>query len=398
MKRFGLLACTLSLAWVAVPAAGDGGYFWREGVASDLAQTRQEVVLAIQADPAGGMSSVTYVLRSRYTGRLDAFAWVIPVPATPTGVVAHTSGVLFDNLDLMTRPRFTIDEGYTPRHGFSCGCAATPELGTGEQTSSLVTVEAQGQAGVYDWAALTSSGSDALLTWLAANGYSVSASAGDILDGYIQQGWHFLAVRVRDTAALTTGTQDQIDIPPIQFTCQTMKLVYPMNISRVSAADDTEVVIYLLAAHRMESGNVPTATIDGTALVYDADSASLTNYETLFTQKIAELGGLALITEYAWPTSDSRPVQAADWPNAPPGAIAQAFLTRLRTVVARDKMDRDFGFRSAPADDSVDFLFQVRAAEADTAVAVLGQPSAAMLSMGVFCAVLKRRSRRRSRP
>ena len=51
-----------------------------------------------------------------------------------------------------------------------------------------VEVEARGQAGIFEWAALTSTGSNALLTWLNANGFRVSAEA----DG-IDRALHILA-------------------------------------------------------------------------------------------------------------------------------------------------------------------------------------------------------------
>ena len=197
-------------------APADGVYFLvtGEGQTVDLAQTRQEVLLASYRS-AGEVDHVTYVLRASYSGSPSEFAWVIPAPATPTDVVAHETSALFDALDTFTRPTFTV---YEFEGGGGCGCSA-PAL-TGQQ-GEVVVVEATGQAGIFEWAALTSTGSTALLTWLNANNYSVPASADTVVDGYIQQGMHFLALRINQPSQVQQSSDDQIEIPPIQYTCQT---------------------------------------------------------------------------------------------------------------------------------------------------------------------------------
>jgi len=64
-------------------------------------------MLAIHGD------KMTYVIRSLYTGSTDEFAWVLPVPATPTDVVALTDDQLFKALDGRTRPTFESDRAET---------------------------------------------------------------------------------------------------------------------------------------------------------------------------------------------------------------------------------------------------------------------------------------------
>lgn len=291
------------VAWFSgiCPALGDGGFFFREGVATDLAQTRQEVLIAIydEADGQESVPKVTYVLSSRYAGEPDAFAWVVPVPATPTNVVAHTNRLLFDSLNKDTQPRFLIHDPSPYGNWWGFGCGGQALSGAEGRDAQLVEVEAQGEAGIFAWAALTSTGSAALLDWLNLNGFTVPLEAGPVLAGYIQQEWHFLAVRVREPDELATNSDGGIEIPPIQFTCQTLQRIYPMAISQVSAANQTEVLIYVLADHRAEAKNVPNAVIDDNAVVYDPTSSSETNYEALFAQTIADLGGVALITEHA---------------------------------------------------------------------------------------------------
>jgi hypothetical protein len=396
MNRVVAATCvSIALLGAACAACADGGYFPPIiGSAADLAQTQQEVLLVIQRDaPDSPTNKVTYVIRSRYAGTPTELAWVIPLPATPTDVVAHPNAALFEALDRSTAPVFII--GYAGPQRVGCGCAGAPGLASngGGDTTGLVTVEARGTAGVFDWAALTSSGSAALLAWLNDNGFAVSSLAAGVIDNYIQQDAHFLALHVDKPQTLSSG-QGDVEIPPIQFTCRTDRYFYPMTISQISAAQTTEVVVYTLAAHRLEADNLPNAAIEADKLVYRADSPSQTNYERLFTQAGAQPGGPALVTECVTPTDGLSFWGPADWPAAPPGVLDLPVLTRMRTVIARDQMNQDFEFRAAKHDTPVDRTFYVTRTSLASAAGVFGQPSAALMVYGAFHIAMKRRTRR----
>jgi len=385
------VAVLLFVLWPgASTLLADGGFILPQGAAADLAQTRQEVLLAIHDDNAGGAAQVTYVLGTSYTGGPAEFAWVLPVPTTPTNVTAHETGGLFDSLDNMTEPTFIITGLSTQGRGLAC-IACGPTVGSMGQEGTLVVVEARGQAGIFEWAALTSTGSNALLNWLNQNSFNVPAEAANVLDRYIQQGMHFLALRVREPDQVTGSGDGAIEIPPIQFTCQTTRRFYPMAISQISAAEETEVVVYVLAGHRVQAANVANGLIDPEALRYDAASPSLSNYESLFTQTIAGLGGVALITEYVgrvWTDDLSAPWF---WPAAPAGLPLGMFLTRLRTVIARDRMTLDFEFQDAADDGAVSRDFWIDAGAGANAGAAAGLPLAMLLLCGLFLMAAKRR-------
>jgi hypothetical protein len=371
---------------VVCPALADGVFFQvtGEAQAADLAQTRQEVLLATYRS-ASGADTVTYVLQTRYSGNPNAFAWVIPVPATPTGIVAHASSALFDELTRLTKPTFTIYELGGRGLGCACGALGAGGIPTGEQ-GGLVEVEATGQAGIFEWAALTSTGSGALLTWLNTNNYNVPESADTVLAGYIQQGMHFLAVRIDEPAQVQQGSDGQIEIPPIQYTCQTSQMFYPLAISQVSAASATEVLIYVLSDHRAEAANVTNVEIEANELLHDPSSPSLTNYESVFAQKIAENGGTALVTEYA--QSSGR--LDSHWPDAPAAAVALTFLTRMRTVIARQNMTLDFSFQDATSDETVSAEFMVRESSTTSAASLFGPSLGVLLVFGLFRGAVRR--------
>jgi hypothetical protein len=319
------------------------------------------------------------------------------VPSTPAGIVAHDDDAVFDWLDLLTRPRFMFPwKGGT----FGCACAAPPLDGdlAGGTENDLVVVEARGEAGIFEWAALTSTGGSALLTWLNDNDFAVSATAATLLDAYIQDDWHFLAVRVREPDSVSSATGD-IEIPPIQFTCQTTRRVYPMAISQVSAASEVEVVIYILSDHRAAAGNLANLTIDENEIIYDAASESETNYEQLFRQAISAQGGRALITEHAetldtaglgWPS-------LLDWTDAPAGAAQLQYLTRLRTAMAREHMTIDFEFQDAATDTTVFSSFTVDAPFIARLSSLIGLAAAGLIPLGVVRGFVRWRVRRNAR-
>lgn len=376
--RHWLVACgTVAAGLGLLPqAVADGAFFFPgSGTAADLAQTRQEVVIAFYRDDTGTPASnkALYVLRSRYTGTPpETFAWVIPLPASPTDIVAHQNDLLFDELALTSEPVFYLDDSRMP---LGCVCA---QGGPGGRQGKLVDVEAQGQAGLFDWAVLTSTGAGALLEWLNENGFAVPGTAANVLARYIDQEMHFLAVRVREPEQIKPGG-DGIAIPPIQFTCQTDRRFYPMVISQISAAAETEVVVYVLADHRVEAANVANAVIDRDAVAFKADSPSLSNYEDLFADTLAQNNGLVLVTEYAGNRHGR-----SQWVTAPPAVLDLRLLTRLRTVVARDRLTVDFEFQDAADDTWVDNYFVVDDRDFGGFVLMLGTPVLVLLAWTRF--------------
>ena len=162
-----------------------------------------------------------------------------------------------------------------------------------------------------------------------------------------------------------------------------------MAISRISAAENTEVLIYVLAEHRAEAANVANGAIDENDLRYDPNSPSLTNYETLFAQTISDLGGVALITEYAATELTDPSSGFWLWPEAPAGMPNEMFLTRMRMVIARDQMTLDFQFQDASSDEFLSSWHDINASSQVSAAAA-GQALAALLLTGILLMTILR--------
>jgi hypothetical protein len=363
---------------IKTPAAfADGGYFIQSANEGQLAQTRQEALLAVHADDVG-TDYVTYVLRTQYDGNPGEFAWVIPLPSTPTDVVSHENASLFDDLNEETEPRFFVAMSV----GYGCVCGA---LDAGSiSVPGLVEVEAGGRAGVFEWVALTSTGTDALLTWLNENGYTVPEDAEDILDAYIQDGMHFLALRVAEPDQVVTN--GNIEIPPIQFTCQTDQRFYPMAISRISAAEETEVLIYILADHRAAAANVSNALLSQETVMYDR-TTDTNNYASEFDRALASWDGVVFVTESAY--SVSAEWLSSVWPQAPV-LLTSTYLTRLRTIMTPDQMNLDLMFRDAASSRKVYPTFY-RTWRSETSLSLAGPPLMLLALYGGLRTIVRRR-------
>lgn len=345
-----LVVGTFCILASTMPAAADGGYYF---ATTELAvQTRQEALIAWYGD--GGEERATYVLMSDYEGSPAAFAWVIPLPGPlEEEVIAHEDDFLFRNLEYRTAPSFRI---LVEAPAFTCACSAAADAGE----TSLVEVVRQGQAGILDYVELAAIDATALLDWLQTNGFAVPAGSEAVLDRYVGQGGAFLALRVSREAA--SGASGAIAIPPIQFTCATSRRSYPMAISAVSAAAESEVVIYTLAATRQQPLDQTVALIDESELLRNSSNPSGTTYEDLVRERITAGGPGTMILEYAadWAEVDDG---GSLWPQAPPAltesGLADLRLTRLRTLLSPAEMTFDYAFTDAPEDLDVDGEFEV---------------------------------------
>ena len=338
----------------ATAAAADGGYYF---ATTELAvQTRQEALIALYGDV--GEERATYVLTSDYDGAPEEFAWVIPLPGPLEGeVIAHEDDSLFRNLEYRTAPSFRI---LMNAPAFACACAAA----TGSDDTSLVEIVRAGRAGILDYVELAAIDATALLDWLHTNGFAVPTDSEGVLDRYVGSGGTFLALRVSDEVedghvSDDTGT---IAVPPIQFTCVTDRRTYPMAISAISAAAESEVVVYTLAATQQQPLDQAVAVIDESELARNSSNPSGTTYEDLVRERIAAGGPGTMILEYAgnWAKVDAT---GSLWPEAPPelteSGLANLRLTRLRTLLARTEMTFDYAFTDAPGELDVDGEFEV---------------------------------------
>lgn len=296
---------------------------------SIVASPKQEALIVCDAD------RIEVTLRTHFLAGPEELAWVVPVPKRPEKV-EQADDAIFDLLQKETAPEFLVMQR---SRGFGFGCG-----GSVQQTGSTgrVTVLESGQAGIFDYTVLGATGADALAEWLDAHGYAVPPGAKDVFEHYVEDGWCWLAVRLSVEAA----RQSTLAPHPIRYVYRDARLVYPLVISRLSADAQTEVLLYVLAGGQHGCGNWKTVEIEG-ELAADPSSPSGTNYEKLFLETVRRHRGRAFVAEFAadLDTVGYRPLLSAlkdqDVTAIPESKRRPCYLTRLRTVVPPEGMDRD---------------------------------------------------------
>jgi hypothetical protein len=123
-----------------------------------------------------------------------------------------------------------------------------------------VVVEARYLIGDYDVAILSATESDALLRWLASEGYQVPAAAEPVLAAYIAEGLKFFVAKVALKESTGNGYKR---LAPLQISYRSAKMWLPLRLSTVIAEGPQDMFVFALTggAH-IEAANMPSHVID----------------------------------------------------------------------------------------------------------------------------------------
>ena len=172
-------------------------------------------------------------------------AWVVPVPGLPE--VQPASADWFELLAINTQPKRVERVEYVDF------LAVTVAEEVADEGVELLSRE---EVGVYDVSILSADEPGTLLGWLRDNGYAFPVRGGPILDAYVEEGgWYFVAARV------VPGESEQLagDVHPLWFSFDTKEPIYPMRLTAL-LGESVDVLIYVLADHRMEAKPVHLST------------------------------------------------------------------------------------------------------------------------------------------
>ncbi len=387
----GVLSC------IAVLARADGGFFPdMAGAVGDAHTTQQHAVLCFDG------STETLILRTAYEGDGGRFAWVVPTASLVTrGNAATADPGILDDLDLATAPRQWSVWG---RGVLGCGGGGAPQQQVQPQQQSAVAVFDSFAVDDYRITTLGAQESQALVQWLNARGYGFDKSAEDVLAGYIAQGWFFAAVEVEPSGKhqptdrndfgepLPPGGGQQPTgadaMPPLVLRFAAARPVYPMRISAVSTEGQVEVLLYVLARHRMATEAYACEEVAATPAKRDEVFAD--HYAGDFRQHLAALGQPAFLVEFAgWLPEHLREslkqavaLGGGNW-----------FLTRVRGLLGAADMTDDVYFTQAPADRAFSVDFDVTVAQSHPGL--LSLPLAAAVLTGLRSSGARRRRIRR---
>jgi hypothetical protein len=334
MRLASLLGFVLATASVpAIPsvAYACGGCF--------AATETQQIVTDHRMAMAIGPSESILWDQIRYTGNPEDFAWILPVWGDVR--VELAAGEFFDELEQgsavqVTSPFVNIGCG-GGGGGFGCGAASFSADGSSRTEDAGVQILNQETVGPYQTVTLRGDTTDALTTWLRANGYALPDSMVPVVEYYQERQMDFLALR------LSPGEGVQA-MQPVRIRYSTANMVLPLRMVAAGVGDKVGITLWVFGNTRYEPVNFGVGYIDESELVWDWDT-NTSNYRTLFENRIESLGGRAWIIEHATtreafgvvPSTESR----SDW-NAAEGVVpGGAWITRMRTDLLTRFLDTD---------------------------------------------------------
>jgi MYXO-CTERM domain-containing protein len=313
-----LFAGAAALVVGAGPAQACGGLFCG-GPPPDpfaplpVAQSGENIVFAVDKDPATGQGTVTAYIQIMYSGTASDFSWVLPIDAVPEITVG--SDRVFTLAAQVTRPSYQVTyvtEGTCRADSsrgttFDSGVPTFGGTGTGGTgaggVNGGVNVVFRGDVGPYDAAVLHSATSADLLTWLADNQFVVGDAAKSIIEEYVQLNKYFVAVKL--LSGQSTGA-----IQPVVLKFAGEVPCVPLKLTAIAALADLPVNLYVLGDSRAVPSNYFEITLNQAKIDWFNGGS---NYTTMVGAAANEAGGNAFIAEYA---GTARVMDAAVWPNA----------------------------------------------------------------------------------
>jgi hypothetical protein len=190
-------------------------------------------------------STETLVILPRFYGDAREFAWVVPVPAVPQ--VTAGDPELFRQLFTLVAPEYHHRDS-------SWDCDPTFEAdGDADGPPPDVEIIWHDLVDIYDVMVVQAHDGPALADSLTAWGFlheENSDQAQPLLADYVARGWSFAVMTIDSTAYAGGGAYGGLN--PLALTFATTEPVYPMRLSALSAANDTEVRLFVAADHRLE--------------------------------------------------------------------------------------------------------------------------------------------------
>lgn len=329
----GGVAVTLALA--GADALACGGMFCDQGIPRDtqvfdtprVDQSAERIVFAIDEE-AG---KVDVHVQVSVTGEVDAFAWVVPVPAVPE--LYLSTQALFDGLDAVTAPQFQLLQevrgecrqedrealaGGDDAADFDTG--SVPESDANDSDEGGVVVLDQRTVGPYETVTLRGETAEELVDWLQERGFTIPDGIEPSLAPYLSETGAFVALR------LTKGAT-AADLQPLAMRYDGTKASIPITLTRIAAVPDMRLLVWVLGDKRAVPENY--LHVQPNLLAVDWWSAGA-NWPQVITAAANDAGGQAFATDSSVPTSA---VPALSGPAWAPTATLRAADNALELLV-----------------------------------------------------------------
>jgi len=287
---------------------------------------------------------ITAMVRILYEGDSENFSWVVPVPTTPE--LSTGADVMFDELEQLTSPRFTLE-----RNGNVCesdlvfinaSTSGATDAGSTDAESDGVVIEQSLSVGPFDIEIVSSTNPDEMAQWLEDNDYDLSSRGRELITPYVEVGMKFVAVKLR--SGESSGS-----IQPLIMKYKSDMPMVPIKLTAVAAQDDMGVLVWLVSDARAVPNNYLHVVPNYTKLNwYTGSQNAYASYQSLITTAMDEAGGQGFATDFAGPitgnitdfmsSSESRELELQMFDELQSDA---EFLSRLYNSSRSD------GFRSA---------------------------------------------------
>jgi hypothetical protein len=305
------------------------------------------------------------VVQAGVTGQSDDFTWLFPIPAPLThDTIGTVSNDAVEMLIESTDPRFDRDRGCGgPLMIGMYGCASSQSVSENASVGVLQTWETDDYEIVY----LDPDEKADVTEWLASQGYNVDPSLEEILDTYTAEGWLFLAVH------FTGGidSEDATAVPAIAFSYASSTPTFPLRIGATSTAEETEVIVFVAGAHRMEPEDDSWVIPDLGGSILGSQQAEY--YTARLQTALEEEGQRAWGLEYGeWNGAEYGPMESILYELAAQDLIPSYvdynissddvlhvdvddyYLARYRTWLGPDDYETDLVFTRAETDEAFD--------------------------------------------
>jgi len=226
-----------------------------------------------------GVEQIDMLLDMQSTDSETGLVFPTPSPATVT---------LGDREDFEAIGRVTTPTRIEEYDWWSApGGAGAGDAGGAPDVLAIV------QLGPIEAVTLAASDASGLQTWLDENGFALAPAVTELLEGYVERGWYFVALRLTGDAPLEGG------LDPLRFSFDSGTLVYPLELSQAATSPQT-VRLYVFDDHRQRvtfvDGGEPAASFTSwaapvTGTEVDGFGDYLTVFELYFDDPGTEILG-----------------------------------------------------------------------------------------------------------
>lgn len=256
-------------------------------------------------------------MSNTYRGPTEDFAMVVPVPVVLKKKQVKTLPAdVFERIDKLSAPRLVEyweqDPCYQPRIRYERASVRKRKSRTYRRSSAPakygVKVEAKFSVGEYKIMILSAREASGLEEWLRLKKYTLPKGASKALAPYIQQGMKFFVAKV-DITKVKRADDGVVVLSPLRFDFESKRLSLPVRLGLLNTSGTQDLIIYILSPKdRYEVANYKNVFIPSNIEVDDEVREYFGGFYTqLFEETLANAGGRAVVTEYAWQTSSCDP-------------------------------------------------------------------------------------------